>query len=56
MALASCGALIAMLVNAGINRSVQRDFAAEWIESLRVKDARPLGEDEYLRLRSSQPE
>lgn len=52
MALASCGALLAMLITAAINRSVQRDFSAEWIESLRVKDARPLGEDEYLRLRA----
>lgn len=55
MALASCGALIAMLVTAAINRSVQRDFAAEWNESLRVKDSRPLGEDEYLRLRGDLP-
>lgn len=51
MALASCGALLAMLITAAINRSVQRDFNAEWIESLRVKDSRPLGEDEFLRLR-----
>jgi hypothetical protein len=29
---------------------MQRDFADEWIESLRVKSNRPLGEDELRRL------
>jgi putative membrane protein len=52
MALASSGALLAMLVTAALNYSVQRDFAAEWVESLRVKDPRPLGEEEYARLRA----
>jgi putative membrane protein len=51
MALASTGALIAMVATATLNYSVQRDFAAEWVESLRVKGFRPLGEDEYARLR-----
>jgi len=51
MALASTGALIAMLVTAALNYTVQRDFAAEWVESLRVKGSRPLGEDEFARLR-----
>ena len=46
MALASLGALIAMLMTAAINLSLQRDFAAEWSESLRVKIFRPLGENE----------
>jgi len=50
MALASLGALIAMLVTFAINRSLQRDFAAEWAESLRVKHAQPLGEDEIARM------
>ena len=50
MALASAGALIAMMITAGINAALQRDFAAEWNESLRVKDPRPLGEDEIRRL------
>jgi putative membrane protein len=54
MALASCGALIAMLVTAALNISVQRDFAAEWQESLRVKGKRPLGEDEFVRLRDAE--
>jgi len=50
MAFASLGALIAMLITAGINFRLQRDFADEWNESLRVKNSRPLGEDEMRRL------
>jgi putative membrane protein len=50
MALASLGALIAMLITFAINRALQRDFAAEWAESLRVKDSQPLGEDEIARM------
>lgn len=50
MAFASLGALIAMLITAGINYRLQRDFAEEWNESLRVKSSRPLGEDEMRRL------
>ena len=50
MAFASLGALIAMLITAAINVRLQRDFAAEWNESLRVKSRRPLGEDEMRRL------
>lgn len=50
MAFASLGALLAMLMTAGLNIRLQRDFAAEWNESLRVKSARPLGEDEIRRL------
>jgi putative membrane protein len=44
MALASLGALIAMTVAYVINRNMQRDFAAEWAESIRVKRRKPLGE------------
>jgi len=50
MLLASVGALIAMLVTAAINRRLQRDFNREWNESLRVKEPRPLGEEEAARL------
>ena len=50
MALASIGALIAMLLTALINYRLQRDFAREWQESLRVKRATPLGEDEIARM------
>ncbi len=45
MALASLGALIAMSIIALINSRMQRDFAAEWQESVRVKRAKPLGEE-----------
>ncbi|HEV3007833.1 MAG TPA: DUF2238 domain-containing protein [Burkholderiales bacterium] len=50
MALAAAGALAAMLVTALINARLQRDFAREWQESLRVKRDAPLGEDELARL------
>jgi putative membrane protein len=50
MALASLGALIAMCVTATINWRLQRDFAREWAESLRVKGKAPLGEDEIVRM------
>lgn len=49
MALASLGALLAMTFTALFNMSFQRDFAQEWIESLRVKGAEQLGEDEIVR-------
>jgi putative membrane protein len=45
MALASLGALIAMLVTVLINRRMQRDFALEWADSIRVKHRKPLGEE-----------
>jgi hypothetical protein len=50
MALASAGALIAMGLNAVINWRLQRDFAREWLESLRVKHPAPLGEEEIVRM------
>jgi putative membrane protein len=50
MALASLGAWLAMTVTALFNRALQRDFAREWVESLRVKHPRPLGEDEAVRM------
>jgi putative membrane protein len=45
MALASLGGLIAMTVTALINHRMQRDFAREWAESIRVKRKKPLGEE-----------
>jgi putative membrane protein len=45
MALASLGALIAMGLTAFVNSRMQRDFANEWAESIRVKRRKPLGED-----------
>jgi len=56
MALASLGALLAMLVTAALNWRYQRDFAREWNESWRVKGAEPLGEDELARLIRGNPE
>lgn len=50
MLLASLGALMAMLITAGINAWLQRDFARELQESLRIKSSSPLGEDEIARL------
>jgi putative membrane protein len=45
MALASLGAFIAMAITAAINAWLQRDFAQEWAQSLRVKSRKPLGEN-----------
>jgi putative membrane protein len=45
MALASGGALLSMCVTALINWRLQRDFAAEWADSLRVRNVGPLGEE-----------
>ncbi len=50
MALASLGALIAMLVTVAVNLRYQRDFNREWVESFRVKHKAPLGEDELARM------
>ena len=50
MLLATLGALIAMGVTALININLDKDFAREWSESLRVKQDTPLGEDEIARL------
>src|SRR5512143_1481162 len=44
MAMATAGAVIAMLITAAINWQTQRDFAREWADSLRVKHRAPLGE------------
>ncbi len=50
MALASLGALIAMLITLALNRYLQRDFGQEWADSLRIKGTQPLGEDEIVRM------
>lgn len=50
MLLASTGALLAMLIVLAINLYLQKDFAREWADSLRVKRRQPLGEDEIMRL------
>lgn len=50
MAFAAGGALLAMLITVGLNLYLQRDFAREWADSLKVKHSDPLGEDEIRRL------
>ena len=53
MALASLGAFTAMSITLLINIRIQKGFSEEWKSSLRIKDNRPLGEDEIARLRKS---
>jgi putative membrane protein len=50
MGLATIGAALAMAITAAINYYLERDFAREWAQSLKVKSATPLGEDEIRRL------
>ena len=50
MALASLGALVAMTLTAFLNSRIQRDFAREWSESLRIKGTEPLGEEAILKM------
>ena len=50
MWLATLGALISMAVTATINIRLQKDFAREWTESLRIKQTAPLGEDAIGRM------
>ena len=45
MALASLGAALTMLLVLAMNVFLQRDFAAAWAESCRVKSSRPMGEE-----------
>lgn len=54
MALASLGALIAMMITLAINLRIQKGFAKEWDTSLSIKNNKPLGEDEIERLINSQ--
>jgi len=49
MALASLGALASMTITAVVDARFRRDFAREFVESLRVKDPRPRGEEELRR-------
>ena len=50
MALASLGALIAMSVAMAVNMALQRDFAPQFRDSLRVKRAEPLRETKIGRM------
>ncbi len=51
MALASLGAVLAMTLAMAVNVRLQRDFAREFRDSLRVKRAEPLGEVQIGRMR-----
>ena len=51
MALASLGAAIAMSVTMAVNIWLQRDFAREFRDSLRVRRTEPLGETKIGRMR-----
>jgi putative membrane protein len=56
MTLATLGALVTMGITATMNWRLQRDFALEWSESLRVKSRQPLGEEAIAAmLRESTP-
>lgn len=50
MALATVGALVAMLITVAINLRWQPDFHPEWQGSLTVKERRPLGEESLARM------
>ncbi len=52
IACAMVGALVTMGVTAAINARYKRDFAREFLRSLEVKHARPLGEDSLDRARA----
>jgi putative membrane protein len=52
MALAALGAVISMCITAAVNVRLQKDFARDWVDSLRVKDERPLGEEAIQRMRA----
>jgi len=50
MALATLGAIVTIAITFGVNAMLRRDFARELAESVRVKHAEPLGEEELERL------
>ena len=54
MALASLGAFCAMSITLVLNLLIQKDFREEWAESLSIKNNKPLGEDEIIRLIKTQ--
>lgn len=50
MVLAATGSMVATLLIGAMNKMLDRDFAREWADSLRVKRREPLGEVEIARL------
>ena len=52
MALASLGAFIEMSITLYINMRIQKGFREEWKLSFSIKNNKPLGEDEIIRMRN----
>lgn len=50
MALASAGALAAMVITMLINAVLQQDFAREWADSLKISGREPLGETAIMQM------
>jgi hypothetical protein len=44
MLLAAIGSMLTTLIVLGVNYTLDRNFTRDWIESLRVKRRKPLGE------------
>jgi len=55
MTLAALGATITMTGTALVNWRLQRDFAREWVDSLKVKSPEPLGEEAIARMLRDEP-
>ena len=53
MLIAALGALLTMIITAAININLQRDFAREWNDSLKVKGKYPLGEYAIMKMLGS---
>lgn len=53
MAMATLGAMVAMAIIAAINSRCKRDFAREFVDSLKVKHHEPLGEEALARQRAA---
>jgi putative membrane protein len=54
MALAALGALIAIMIVAGVNICINKNFFKDWKASLRIKRKKPMGEDEIVRMLEEQ--
>lgn len=54
MALAALGALITIVMVAGFNLRLNKNFFKDWNRSLRIKRRKPMGEDEIVRLLEEQ--
>jgi putative membrane protein len=54
MGLAALGAVVAMMIVAGVNLQINKNFFKDWRNSLRIKRKKPMGEDEIVRLMEEQ--